>query len=373
MKIIIVGPVYPLRGGIAHYIALLAAHLRQRHEVEIVSFKRQYPKLLFPGKTQEEKGGAAPPVRSEALIDSVNPINWIGVALKIRRRRPDLVVFKYWLPFFAPCFGTIAAIARWQANTKVLCICDNIIPHERRLGDRLTTRYFFRFVDYFIVQSSVVEKELKQFVPNARYQKVSHPIYEIFGDAVGKEEARRKLGITAERMILFFGYVRPYKGLPILLEAMPSILKEIDLLLYVVGEFYEREEKYTHQIKRLCIEKNVRIIPDYVPNEQVALFFSACDIVVLPYVSATQSGIVQIAYQFDKPVIATDVGGLAEVVLDAATGFIVPAKDSEALARAVVKFYTEKKEQEFVENVRRQKAAYSWERLIHAIEELTRA
>lgn len=370
MKIVIVGPAYPLRGGIAHYIALLAKHLMKRHEVAIVSFKRQYPKLLFPGKTQEEQGINPITIQGEQLLDSINPLNWIRVGLNIRRRCADILIFKYWLPFFGPSFGTIAAISRWRTKTKVLFLCDNIIPHERRPGDVLFTRFAFRFADFFIVQSDAVEKDLKAFVPKAKYQKIPHPIYEIFGTGIEKTEARKRLGIAEKPMMLFFGYVRPYKGLQVLLEAMPLILKEMEVILYVVGEFYEKEEKYSHQIRRLGIEKNVRVVSDYVPNEEVHLYFSACDVVVLPYLSATQSGIVQIAYQFDKPVIATDVGGLTEVVINETTGFIVPPNNPEALAQAVVRFYGEKREDQFVGNVRKEKEKYSWGPLVQAIEEL---
>jgi glycosyltransferase involved in cell wall biosynthesis len=370
MKILIVGPAYPLRGGIAHYIALLATHLQRRHSVEIISFKRQYPKLFFPGKSQEEKGGERPSVRIESLLDSINPINWIRIGLTARRREVDLIIFKYWLPFFGPSFGTVAGLARRGGKTKVLCICDNVLPHERRPGDVLFTRFFFSFVDFFIVQSATVEKELTALLPNAKYKKAPHPIYEIFGPAMKKEEARNRLGLTADRMLLFFGYVRPYKGLHLLLEALPMVVKELPVTLYIVGEFYEKMTPYVERTKSLGLEKYVHIIADYVSNDQVGVYFSASDAVVLPYVSATQSGIAQIAYHFDRPVIATDVGGLAEVVVDKKTGFLVPPNDPRALAETILRFYTEKREEEFCSNVRDEKGKYTWERFMQTIEEL---
>mgnify|MGYP001615252783 FL=1 len=369
MKIVIVGTAFPLRGGIAHYIALLYKHLSARHDVEIVTFSRQYPTLLFPGKTQEERGGGGM-VPSEQIIDSINPLTWYSAARAIARKKPDLLVFKYWMPFFGPCFGTIAMLVRRWTGAKTLFVCDNVVPHEKRIGDRAFTRFAFRYVDYFIVQSKAVEDDLNAFQPRARYKLVPHPVYEIFGDGFPKAEARAKLKLADERIILFFGYVRRYKGLHTLLDAMPTILEKVKLKLLVVGEFYDDEEKYRRQIAEGSLQNDVIVRADYVPNEEVGLYFSACDVVVLPYVSATQSGIVQIAYQFDKPVIATDVGGLAEVVLNGKTGFIVPPQQPAEVANAVLRFYQEKREEEFVRNVREEKKKYSWEALVRAIEEL---
>ena len=368
MRIVLVGTAFPLRGGIAHYIALLYKHLSEKHDVQIVTFSRQYPKLLFPGKSQEERGGEAVP--SEQLIDSINPLTWYSAAEAIARKKPDLLIFKYWLPFFGPCFGTISLLVRRWTGAKVLFICDNIVPHEKRPGDRAFTRFAFRYVDSFIVQSKGVENDLRLFQPNARYKLVPHPVYEIFGPGMPKWEARRKLGLTDERVILFFGYVRRYKGLQTLLDAMPGILERLKVKLLVVGEFYDDETKYRDQITANRLEEAVQVFSDYVPNDRVGLYFSACDVVVLPYISATQSGIVQIAYQFDKPVIATDVGGLAEVVIDGKTGFIVPPEQPAEVANAVLKFYEEDCEAEFVRNVKEEKKQYSWDNLVTAIEEL---
>ncbi len=371
MNIVIVGTAWPLRGGIAHFNALLYKHLSKHHHVDIVTFSRQYPSILFPGKTQDEKGGQEGAVPSEQLIDSINPFTWIMAANAIARKKPDLLIFKYWMPFFGPCFGTIARLVRRKTGAKVLFICDNIIPHEKRPGDMAFTRFAFNAADSFIVQSGSVERDLNTFLPGSLYALVAHPVYEIFGNSMAKEDARAKLGIKDERVILFFGYVRRYKGLHVLLDAMPLILKSMKVKLLVVGEFYDDEKKFRQQIAENNLQNDVIVHSDYVPNEEVSLYFSAADVVVLPYVSATQSGIVQIAYQFDKPVIATDVGGLAEVVLNDRTGFIVRPEAPQEVADAVVRFYRDKREEEFVKNVHEEKKKYSWDNLVQAIERLT--
>ena len=235
MNITIVGTAYPLRGGIAHYNALLAEALRQRHTVDTITFKRQYPSFLFPGKTQQETGETSLVPPAPELVDSINPFNWLAVGRMIRDRRPDLVIFKYWLPFFGPCFGTIARMARKNKHTRVLFICDNVLPHERRPGDRLFTRYAFNAGDYFIVQSAAVERDLKAVHPNAVYRFAPHPVYTIFGQAMEKHEARRLLGLTEERIVLFFGYVRRYKGLQVLLSALQEVRKTLPVRLLVGG------------------------------------------------------------------------------------------------------------------------------------------
>jgi len=379
MHIIIVSTAYPLRGGIAHYNALLASHLSRRHTVETITFKRQYPKLFFPGKTQDESGSASQydnVAPAPQLLDSINPLNWIRVAKEIRRRKPDLLIFKYWLPFFGPGFGTIAKLAKHGTKTKALFICDNIIPHERRPGDIAFTKYAFRQADYFIVQSGAVEKELLQYFPAAKYRKAPHPVFEIFGASMEKAAARKELGLTAKNVILYFGYVRRYKGVLMLLEAMQHLntwQAEIgETVLLVVGEFYDDEQKYRQRSRELNLDSCVRFVADYIPNEHVARYFCAADAVVLPYLSATQSGIAQIAYNFDKPVIATDVGGLAEVVVNQKTGFLVPPNAPRALAEAIRRFYRENRESEFSEHVKIEKRKYSWERVVEAIEALSK-
>lgn len=372
MNITIVGTAYPLRGGIAHYNALLAEALRKRHTVDTITFKRQYPSFLFPGKTQQETGETSQVPPAPELVDSINPFNWLAVGRMIRDRRPDLVIFKYWLPFFGPCFGTIARMARMNKHTKVLFICDNVLPHERRPGDKLFTRYAFSAGDYFIVQSAAVERDLKTVHPNAVYRFAPHPVYTIFGKAMEKHEARRLLGLTEERIVLFFGYVRRYKGLQILLSALQEVRRTLPVRLLVVGEFYVDQAEYQKQIEDLGLQSSVTVVADYVPNDRVAAYFSAADVVILPYLSATQSGITQIAYNFDKPVIASDVGGLAEVVKHGVTGTIVPPNQPGLLAEAILEYYHRNLEVAMVPRVKEEKRLYSWDYFVEAIEALCR-
>jgi len=371
MNITIVGTAYPLRGGIAHYNALLYRELSTRHSVDVVTFRRQYPGFLFPGRTQREEGAVDGfRVPSAVLVDSINPLNWISTGRSIRSRHPDMLVFKYWLPFFGPCFGTIARVVKKGTGTKVVFICDNVIPHERRPGDVLFTRYALSTADGFIVQSRAVEKDLLALFPGARYEYVPHPVYHGFGSVVPSAEARLRLGITAHSVLLFFGYVRKYKGLDVLLDAVAMLRGRLDIALVVVGEFYDDEEPYREQIRRLNLETVVTVRSDYIPNEEVKYYFSAADAVVLPYASATQSGIAQIAYNFDLPVIATKVGGLSEVVRDGETGLLVPPNDPGALAGRIFEYFTSVDRTRLRLVITEEKKKYSWENLVAAMERL---
>lgn len=371
MKITIVGTAYPLRGGIAHYIALLFKALSVQHDVDIVTFRRQYPALLFPGKSQEEDGEAEGfRVPSTALIDSLNPLTWVATGRKIRDRTPDIVLFKYWLPFFGPCFGTVARFAKRGTKARVIYICDNVIPHEHHFGDKLFTQYAFSAGDGFVVQSRSVERDLLSLRPRARYEYIPHPVYDGFGAAVPMEEARGHLGISAANVLLFFGYIRRYKGLSVLLDALARLRGRLDVQLLVVGEFYEDDAPYRKQIERLDLAEMVIIRSTYVPNEEVKFYFSAADAVVLPYTSATQSGIAQIAFNFDTPVIATSVGGLAEVIRNGETGLLVPPSNSEILAERIVEYFTEVDRSRMRMNVREEKKRYTWQNLVDAIERL---
>jgi glycosyltransferase involved in cell wall biosynthesis len=297
-------------------------------------------------------------------------LNWIRVAGEVRRRNPDILIFKYWLPFFGPCFGTIAALAKRGRRTKVLFVCDNVIPHERHPGDRLFTRYAFRAADGFVVQSRAVQRDLLTLFPGARYEYVPHPVYHGFGSAVPPAEARLRLGITAQHVLLFFGYVRKYKGLDVLLDAIALLRGRLDFALLVVGEFYDDEQTYRDRIRRLELETVVTVRSEYVPNEEVKYYFSAADAVVLPYTSATQSGIAQIAYNFDLPVIASDVGGLSEVVREGETGLLVPPNDPRALAGRFFEYFTSVDRARLRLTVREEKKRYSWENLVAALERL---
>ncbi len=372
MKIAIVSTAYPLRGGIAQYTGILYHRLRARgHELRVITFKRQYPGLLFPGKTQlETSRDEQVAIDTEPILDSIGPSTWFKAAGRLRRFKPDLVLIKFWMPFFAPCFGTICWLVKRRLHCKAVYICDNVIPHEKRPGDILLTRYAFRQADSFIVQSKVVERDLLSLFPEASYRLVPHPVYDIFGEILPKRKSRDRLGIKSKRVILFFGYVRKYKGLDLLLQALPEIVRKLDVELLVVGEFYEDEAHYQHMIDITNISGNVKMISRFVPSEEINQYFSAADVVVLPYKSATQSGIVQLAYHFNKPCIVTDVGGLAEVVIDGETGFVVEPENAAAITQAVLRFYEEGKEEAFSQNVQKEKLKYSWDRMLDAIEEL---
>ncbi len=374
MKVVILGTSYPMRGGIAHYVALLYKALINRgHQVQIISFKRQYPTIFFPGKTQQDLSKEVEPIPSKPLLDSVGPLSWIRTFIEIHRSSPDLIIFKYWMPFFAPSYACVAFLTKLFTHTKVLYICDNIVPHEKKPGDTWLTRLALSFVDYFIVQSGTVQEDLLYFRPSANYQKVPHPVYEIFRHNYTSNQARQKLGIpNDEKVLLFFGYVRAYKGLQYLIDAMPLLQKKIKIKLLVAGEFYEDKEKYIKQIENLSLKSSVILFDDYIPNEEIGLYFAAANVVVLPYISATQSGIVQIAYNYNKPVITTDVGGLPEAVIQEVTGLVVPAQNIQVLADAIIRYFEENKEEEFSENIQQQKGQFSWERLVVAIEDFFR-
>lgn len=357
-----------MRGGIAHYVALLYRKLTEKgHDVHVLSFRRQYPKFLFPGRTQADEGDPLIPVDSAPILDSIQPASWVKAFFWIRRKKPDLIVFKYWMPFFAPCFATVAFLSRQFLGVRVLYLLDNIIPHEKRIGDVFLSRLGLAFADAFIVQSKSVLADLLRFVPDAAYQEVPHPVYEIFPPKIGKGEARKKCGIHDERMILYFGYIRKYKGLPDLVRAMPLILKKVSLRLVICGEFYEGREETLGLIDSLNIGHAVTLVDRFIPNQEVGWYFCAADLVVLPYRSATQSGIVQVAYHYEKPVLITRVGGLPEVVPDGRAGFVVPPEDPGALAEAVIRFYREHREEAFAKGVKEEKKKYSWDRMVEAI------
>ena len=370
MKISIISTAYPLRGGIAHFVGLLYKEFSKKHDTNVVTFKRQYPKIFFPGKSQHEAGDEIEKIQSRVSVDSINPFNWIAEGLKIKAEAPDLIIFKYWMPFFAPCFFTIAKIAGMNGKTKTLVICDNVLPHERKPGDKFLTKMFFSTVDYFVLLSKKVLEDLLSLKPDANYKVLPHPIYSNFGNSVPKNEARKKLGLKDEKLILFFGFIRDYKGLDILLEALGRLKKHSDIKLIVAGEFYTDKEKYLTLIEDLKLKESVHLFTDFIPTNEVKYYFSACDAVILPYKSATQSGIVQIAMNFRKPVIATDVGGLKEVVLNNKTGFIVDEIDPEKIAESILRFYDENLEEKFVKNIEQEVDKYSWEKFIEGMLQL---
>ncbi len=364
MKITILSTAYPLRGGIAHFIGLLYKELSKDNEVNVITFKRQYPSILFPGKSQLESGDTTERIPSAELVDSINPINWIRTGMKIKKDSPDLLIFKYWMPFFGPCFGTISKIAKRNGKTKVLTVCDNVIPHERKPMDLAFTNYFFSAVDYFVLLSEKVKNDLLKLKPGAVSRVLPHPIYSNFGEPVSKDEAKKHLNLKDDKLILFFGFIRDYKGLDILLEAMSLLKGKSGIKLMVAGEFYSNEDKYKKMIDTLGLQKELYLFNDFIPTSEVRYYFSAADCVILPYRDATQSGIVQIAMNFKKPVIAANVGGLGEVVLHGKTGYIVEKENPGALAEAISDFYSGNKEAEFVSGIEKETEKYSWRKFI---------
>ena len=376
MKILLIGPAYPLRGGIAQFLALLDGALKKAgHTVSFHRFTRQYPKFLFPGKTQEETSKSAVEVEDAvASLDPLNPFNWPFAAMRIAREKPDLVVLKWWMPFFGPSYIVALWIAKkLSPKTKVMLIVDNAIPHETRPGDMFITRTGFGITDYFVVMSKAVKTDLLSIKPDAKYVFTPHPLYDVFGTARPKAEAKAALGLPPDKpVLLFFGFVRAYKGLTVLLDAMPEVLKKLDATLLVAGEFYEDKAPYMAQIENLGIGASVRVIDKYIANEEVADYFSAADLLVLPYLSATQSGITQIAFVFDLPVIATNVGGLPEVVDNGRTGYLVPPSDPAALAGAITRYFDEGNESAFKEAIRAEKRRFSWEGFVEGMERICR-
>jgi glycosyltransferase involved in cell wall biosynthesis len=369
MKICLIGPTYPFRGGISHYTTLLYRHLKKEHDVHFFAFKRQYPKWLFPGET--DKDSSCNPIREdgvENVLDSLNPITWLKVFLRVRRVSPELVIFPWWVSFWAPQFWTIITLIKMFTKAQILFICHNVVEHESKTIDKISTRFVLRKGDHFIVHSKEDLENLRKMMPDADVKQCFHPTYEVFqSELISKEEARQRLSIQGNT-ILFFGFVRPYKGLNYLIQAMPIIIEHLNITLLIVGEFWKGEEEYRKQIEALGVEENIKIINRYVPNEEVGLYFAASDLVVLPYVSATGSGIVQAAFGCNKPVISTNVGCLPEVIADGKTGYIVNSKDPGAIAEAVVHFYKEGKEGEFVNNVIEEKEKFSWDKMVKTIE-----
>ncbi|MEX0747996.1 MAG: glycosyltransferase [Rhodothermales bacterium] len=369
LRIVLVGPASPFRGGIAQFTDGMAEGLARRgHGVEIVTFSRQYPEIFFPGISQMEPG--AQPGRALALVDSLNPISWLTTARRIAAMKPHVVIFQYWLPFFAPPFGTIAGRLR-KHDVKILSILHNVLPHERNPGDRVLAKYFLKRCDRLVALSNSVARDLRSLGIDRPLRTTPHPVYAHFGDPIPKEIARRQLGMPEEgEILLFFGFVRRYKGLHILLQAMSEVIRHRPgVRLVVAGEFYEDEDTYREAIRSLGLSDHVVLYPEYIEARRVGELFSAADIVVQPYEAATQSGVVQTAYHFEKPVIVTNVGGLAEVVIHEESGLVVPPKDPGALAAAIIRFFEGSLAEHLSEGARREKARHSWDHFVDVVEE----
>lgn len=370
-KVVLIGSAYPLRGGLAAFNERLIREYRtQGADASIVTFSLQYPSVLFPGKTQYSSEPPPEDLPVTEKVNSVNPLNWIRVGRELKRDRPDLVIVKFWIPFMAPCLGTICRIIRKNRHTKVVSIIDNIIPHEKRPGDRMLASYWVKSVDGFVAMSKSVLNDLETFDRVKPKIFCPHPLYDHFGAPSAKQEAQRRLGLDPRfRYLLFFGFIRDYKGLDLLLEAFADPrLRKSPLKLLVAGEFYCDPKPYHEQIERLGIGEQVILSNDFIPDHRVGDYFCASDMVVQPYKSATQSGVTQIAYHYNKPMLITDVGGLAEMVPHGRVGYVV-APDPSAIADAIVDFYEESREQEYASNAAAEKQKYTWEKMIEAVGE----
>lgn len=370
MNIVLIGPVYPYKGGIAHYTSLLCKALREEHNVTMLSYKLQYPKLLFKKEQKDFANDSFKVENTQYWLNTANPFNWLKTAIQINKLKPEVLLIQWWHPYFAPCYYFLTRLCK---KTKIIFTCHNVFPHERFPMDRMLAKLVLKSGDGFIVHSKADGEELLSVKKDANYIVTPHPTYNAFRlKGMSKEEARDLLGISKETpMLLFFGFVRKYKGLSYLLEAMPQILSKIpETQLWVVGDFGEDREEYVQLIRERGIEDNIRLVEGYIPDKEVEKYFAASDLVVLPYVSATQSGIIQIAYGFEKPVIATMVGGLPDVVKDGSTGYLVPAGNSQAIAEKVVRFFTKDKDIDWDCNIRENEVEFSWETMAGKIAKL---
>lgn len=390
MKLALLGPAHPLRGGIAYYLAILDQELRRAgHAVTFIGFKEQYPervpnlpfirKLRFPGSDQRERGAESIPVESVPLFVPWSPWSWWRTAQAVKRSGARALVLKWWVPFFGPGYLAVTWLVHALARVRVIAILDNVVPHEGWPFGRLITRLGLGAMDGFIAQSKAVEAEFHALLPRTgaeRIRLVPHPTYD-FSTAAPPDPAtaRRELGIQEPHVLLFFGFIKAYKGLMVLLEAVPHLraLLGEDFRLLVVGDFYEDEAPYRRRIAELGIADRLTLVSGYVPNEDVPRYFTAADLVVLPYLSATQSGIIQIAYRYDRPVVTTRVGGLPEFVTEGETGYLIPPNDPPAIARAVDTFYRTADRAAMARAIAARRAETSWGALIDAITDLAEA
>lgn len=372
MKITLIGPVYPYKGGISHYTGLLyKALVKNGNDVSLHSFKFQYPKLLYKKEQKDERNPQFKIEDTHYSIHTMNPFNWIHVSHMINKEKPDLIVIQWWHPYFAPCYQMLCKLFKG----KILFVCHNVFPHERFPLDRLLTKMVLKQGDYFITQSKMDAEDLLSIRPDAKYRVTPHPTYNAFKiKDMSKEEARSILSINkSASILLFFGFVREYKGLKYLLDAMPSIKNQLpEAELWVVGDFGSDRESYMEEIASLDIKDRVKVVEGYIADAEVEKYFAASDLVVLPYISATQSGIVQIAYGFQKPVLVTDVGGLPDVVTNGKTGYVVKPKSCNEIAAAVIDFVKQKRAGEMIENIKKEEKRFSWDTFVETLTELVK-
>lgn len=367
-KIVVIGPVYPFKGGISHYTGLLIRNLRKKYKVEAVSYSMQYPKLLFRKEQRDFSNRTFEVKDAEYLINTANPFNILDSAKKINQMEPDLVILDWWHPYFAPCYQILLS----KLNCIKAFICHNVLPHERFPFDEALTKATLKKANFCIVHSEDDMINLNRLLPYMPVKKNMHPTYNAFClKNLTRDEARKKLKLKDEKMLLFFGLVRKYKGLMYLINAMPMIIEKVDnVKLYIVGDFGKDKQEYFYRIKQLEIEDHIFIRDGYVPDEEVEPFFAAADLNVCPYESATQSGILQISFGFGLPAVVTDVGGLPEVVTNEKTGYVVESKSPQAIADAVIDYFNANREENMRANVVKEADRFSWDRMTETIEDL---
>jgi glycosyltransferase involved in cell wall biosynthesis len=370
-KIIIIGPAHPFRGGIASFNERLVGEFQKEgYEVVIYTFTLQYPSFLFPGKTQYSNEPPLEALLIKRAINSINPFNWWSVGRKIRAEKPDFVIFAYWMSFMAPCFGTIARIVKKDKKIKCISLVHNMLPHEQHFYDPLLTKYFVKPVDAYIAMSQSVYNDIERFDPKKPKTLSPHPLFDNFGEKLPREEALQRLHLdTHYTYFLFFGFIRAYKGLDLLIEAFADArLRKFPVKLIVAGEFYENEKPYLDAIEQNNLSNDIILHTDFIPNEAVKDYFCAVDLIVQPYKSATQSGVTQIGYHFEKPMLVTDVGGLAEIIPHRKAGYVV-APDSHSIADVLVDFLENKPD--FSQGIQKEKQKYGWDKLFEAVEKVT--
>jgi glycosyltransferase involved in cell wall biosynthesis len=370
-SVVIIGPAYPLRGGLASFDERLAREFQsQNFNTTIYTFSLQYPSFLFPGTSQYSTEPAPKDLNIKVCINSVNPFNWIKVGKELKRLRPDIIVVRYWLPFMGPCLGTILRRAKKNHYTKIICIADNVLPHEKRIGDKLFTSFFLNPVDAFVTMSEKVLTDLRSFT-NKPAKRIVHPLYDNFGEKIDKTEARKHLGLNVnDKIILFFGFIRKYKGLDILLEAMSYLNQHpgLNIKLLIAGEFYEDRKLYDDIINQKDLSGNIILRTNFIADSEVKYYLSAVDFVIQPYRNATQSGVTPLAYHFEKPMLVTNVGGLPSLVPHGKVGLIAEP-NAEDISKKILDLYNTGEEY-FLPHLREEKKKYSWSILVDTIKQL---
>lgn len=363
MKIVIIGSAHPLRGGLASFNERLAKEIQKNnHEVKIETFSLQYPKILFPGKTQYSESPAPDNLVIKETVNSINPLNWLSVGNRLKKEKPDILIFKFWMPFMSPCFGTIARIVKKNKQTKVITIIDNLIPHEKRPGDKILTRYYVNSSDAFLAMSASVYNDISIFDTKKPRLLSPHPLFDNFGSRISRSEAINKIGADDNfKYILFFGFIRDYKGLDLLIEAFADErFKRIPVKLIIAGEFYSDSQKYLDMIEKYNLNDRIILRTDFISNEEVAGYFCTADIIAQPYKSATQSGVTQIGFHFEKSMLVTDVGGLSEIILNGKIGYVVKP-DSKEIADALIDFFSSDRKDTFEKNIIEEKKKFDWD------------